>query len=72
MSILNWNLFLINEAKIQFFSDFEEILQLMKSPISKSILDLKDKDVNIDFNYFGLTDKEDIITLIEWYKNIYI
>ena len=65
MNILNWNLFLINEAKIQFFSDFEEILQLMKSPISKSILDLKDKDVNIDFNYFGLTDKEDIITLIE-------
>ena len=24
MNILNWNLFLINEAKIQFFSDFEE------------------------------------------------
>lgn len=65
MNILNWNLFLINEAKIQFFSDFEEILQLMKSPISKSILDLKDKDVNIDFNYFGLTDKEDIITFVQ-------
>lgn len=65
MNILNWNLFLINEAKIQFFSDFEEILQLMKSPISKSILDLKDKDVSIDFNYFGLTDKEDIITFVQ-------
>lgn len=65
MSILNWNLFLINEAKVQFFSDFEEILKLMKSPIANTLLDLKDQEVDMDFNYFGLTDKEDMITFVQ-------
>jgi len=65
MSILNWNLFLITEAKIQFFTDFEEILKLMKSPIATHLLELKDREVDIDFNFFGLTDKEDIVTFVQ-------
>ena len=62
--IKNFNDFLL-EAKIEYFSKFEDILLMMRSPIANYLLDLKGKNVNVNVNYLNLTDKEDFISFIQ-------
>ena len=62
--IVNWNKFIINEAKIQFFNDFGTILKSMKSPIARVISNLEGEEVDIDFNYLNISDTEDMISFI--------
>ena len=55
---------LILEANMKYSDNFINILSKLKSPISKQILDLKGKDVDVSTNYIDLTDKDDTIGFI--------
>jgi len=51
------------EAKINFSAKFKEVLTNIDSPISKILLDLVDKDVDVNTNYIDINrDKNDMIT----------
>lgn len=60
------NLDLILEAKISFLPKFSDILNKIKSPIAKQLLDLVGKDVDVNTNYIDidLSKDVDIITFI--------
>ncbi len=55
----------ILEAKMEYFAKFEDILYMMKSPISTALLELRNKDVAVNFNYFNLTSSDDLISFIQ-------
>lgn len=55
----------ILEAKMEYFSKFEDILYMMKSPISTALLELRNKNVNVNFNYFNLASSDDLISFIQ-------
>ncbi len=62
--IKNFKNFIL-EARIDYFSKFEEVLVIMSSPIAKFLVDLKYKNVDVNFNYFDLTDKDGMISFFQ-------
>ena len=50
---------LLNESVIKFDPKFEEVLQLISSPISKSILDMMGRDIKTSVNFIGIDDNGD-------------
>jgi hypothetical protein len=58
MSIYNYKNFqLLLEAKIYFFKNLKRILKKMDHPLAKKILELEDKDLDININYFNTKNK---------------
>ena len=55
---------LINESLIKYTGKFKKLLTEIDSPIAKELLNLEDKDIDTRSNYFGLTDKNDVISFI--------
>jgi hypothetical protein len=58
---------LILEAKMAYSKNFKTVLSKMNSPVAKAVLDLVDKEVDIDSNYLDINpnkDKEEYITFV--------
>lgn len=70
MRISGYNNFLLEnhliqlmlEAEVNYFEDFRNLLQKMKSPVAKDLLDLESQDLKVVTNFLNLGDKDDEIT----------
>jgi len=50
------NLDFLLEAKMVFTQKFKDLLDAIDNPLSKKILELEDKDVDVDVNYIDVSD----------------
>ena len=56
---------MILESNIQYSNDFIELLKDIRSPIARKLLDLQNKDIDINTNYIDIDfKKDDVITFI--------
>lgn len=50
--------FRLFESKLEYLESFETILKIMSSPISKSLLELSGKDLDLIANYIGVSNDD--------------
>ena len=70
MRISGYNNFLLEknliqlmlEAEVAYFQDFKNLLDKMKSPVAKDLLNLEYQDLKVVTNFLNLGDKDDEIT----------
>ena len=67
MRISGYNNFLLEkhliqlmlEAEVAYFQDFKNLLDKMKSPVAKDLLNLEYQDLKVVTNFLNLGDKDD-------------
>jgi hypothetical protein len=66
MNILKWKNFQsLLEAKIQYLNKLKHVLGKMDHPLAKNLLELEDKDLDININYFNIKDSD----YLEFYQD---
>jgi hypothetical protein len=56
---------LLLETKLEYLDDFKNILREIDHPISKILLGISGKDLDIQFSYLGLGDKNDKVSFFD-------
>lgn len=63
--MLNFSLFkfnlLLEEVRLDYRINFENVLDLMSSPVAKSLLAARNKEVDVEVNNIGSTEVEDVV-----------
>ncbi len=63
--VSRYNLFrlklILEETKVEYRSNFESILRMMLSPVAKFLLEVQNRDIDIDINNIGSGEGDDMV-----------